>query len=168
MTPLKMQRCQVLHPARWSGTGRAYRPYFQFSNSENLIWSAFRPPPMLRKICAVFSDGRTVLLLTPGTGNMQACLRHQATRDTIRRRRQVTKLPKPIPQHPPFSQRYGFLRIHCYVLALPMPSYKERSAFDAIVGTNDERKILLSRRSSFAGCLCVGPILQQCGACILI
>ena len=45
----------------------------------------------------------------------------QTTRDTIRRRRQVTKLPRPFPQYPPLSQRYRFLRMRCCVLALPMP-----------------------------------------------
>lgn len=99
---------------------------------------------MLRKICAVFSDGRTVLLLTPGTGNMQACLRHQATRDTIRRRRQVTKLPKPIPQHPPFSQRYRFLRMRCCVLALPMPFTRQGA-----LGLRCDRGRMTSGMSSF-------------------
>ncbi len=110
---------------------------------------------MLHKSCAVFSDGRTVLLLTPGTGNMQARLRHKR-RDTIRRRRQVTKLPGPIPQYPPFSQRYRFLRMHCCVLALPMPSYQGGARPSMRSWTNDERYVLLSRRPSFAGCLRIG------------
>lgn len=60
------------------------------------------------KICAVLSGGMTALLPTPGTG---ICKPNMARRrDTNRRRRQVTKLPIPIPQYLPFTLRYGFLR----------------------------------------------------------
>ena len=50
----------------------------------------------------------TALLLTPGTGVCKPGAAHR--RDTDRRRRQVTKLPRPIPQYLPFTLRYGFLR----------------------------------------------------------
>lgn len=60
------------------------------------------------KICAVLSGGMTALLLTPGTG---VCKPNTARwRDTNRRRRQLTKLPIPIPQYLPFTLRYGCLR----------------------------------------------------------
>ena len=60
------------------------------------------------KICAVLSGGMTALLLTPGTG---VCKPSTARwRDTNRRRRQLTKLPIPIPQYLPFTLRYGCLR----------------------------------------------------------
>lgn len=60
------------------------------------------------KICAVLSGGMTALLLTPGTG---VCKPNTARwRDTGRRRRQLTKLPIPIPQYLPFTLRYGCLR----------------------------------------------------------
>ncbi len=60
------------------------------------------------KICAVLSGGMTALLLTPGTGVCKPGMAYQ--RDTNRWRRQVTKLPIPIPQYLPFTLRYGFLR----------------------------------------------------------
>ena len=50
----------------------------------------------------------TALLLTPGTGICKPALVRR--RDTNRRWRQVTKLPRPFPQYPPFILRYGFLR----------------------------------------------------------
>ena len=50
----------------------------------------------------------TALLLTPGTGVCKPALVRR--RDTNRRWRQVTKLPRPFPQHLPFTLRYGFLR----------------------------------------------------------
>ena len=48
----------------------------------------------------------TALLPTPGTGVCKPGAAHR--RDTDKRRRQVTKLPKPIPQYLPFTLRYGF------------------------------------------------------------
>ncbi len=50
----------------------------------------------------------TALLLTPGTGACKPAMvrRHDASGGW----RQVTKLPKPFSQHPPFILRYGFLR----------------------------------------------------------
>ena len=60
------------------------------------------------KICAVLSGGMTALLLIPGTG---VCKPNAARwRDTDRRRRQLTKLPIPVPQYLPFTLRYGCLR----------------------------------------------------------
>ena len=50
----------------------------------------------------------TALLLTPGTGVCKPATVRR--RDTNRRWRQVTKLPRPFPQYPPFILRYGFLR----------------------------------------------------------
>ena len=104
---------------------------------------------------------------SPYTGNMQACLRHKR-RDTIRRRRQVTKLPRPFPQYPPFSQRYRFLRMRCCVLALPMPFTGQGA-----LGLRCDRGRMTSGMSSFlAGrhsqaVFASGPIPQQRGACIL-
>ena len=86
-------------------------------------------------MCAVLSGGMTALLLTPGTGVCKPALvrRH----DTNRRWRQVTKLPKPIPQYPPFILRYGFFVVHPATAALPAPdSHPDVArAFDAIVLT---------------------------------
>ena len=50
----------------------------------------------------------TALLLTPGTGVCKPALVRR--RDTNRRWRQVTKLPRPFPQYLPFTLRYGCLR----------------------------------------------------------
>ena len=50
----------------------------------------------------------TALLLTPGTGICKPALVRR--RDTNRRWRQVTKLPRPFPQYLPFTLRYGYLR----------------------------------------------------------
>ena len=60
------------------------------------------------KICAVLSGGTTALLPTPGTGICKPGMAHR--RDTDKRRRQLTKLPIPIPQYLPFTLRYGRLR----------------------------------------------------------
>ena len=50
----------------------------------------------------------TALLLSPGTGICKPALVRR--RDTNRRWRQVTKLPRPFPQYLPFTLRYGCLR----------------------------------------------------------
>ncbi|MCI9037968.1 MAG: hypothetical protein HFF80_09445 [Oscillospiraceae bacterium] len=47
-------------------------------------------------MCAVLSGGMTALLLTPGTGICKPAMARR--RDTSRRWRQVTKLPRPFPQ----------------------------------------------------------------------
>lgn len=60
------------------------------------------------KICAVLSGGMTALLLIPGTGVCKPGV--ALRRDTDRRRRQLTKLPIPVPQYLPFTLRYGCLR----------------------------------------------------------
>ena len=60
------------------------------------------------KICAVLSGSMTALLPTPGTGVCKPGAAHR--RDTGRRRRQLTKLPIPVPQYLPFTLRYGCLR----------------------------------------------------------
>ena len=58
--------------------------------------------------CAVLSGGMTAFQLAPGTG---VCKPNMASwRGASGRWRQVTKLPRPFPQHPPFDLRYGFLR----------------------------------------------------------
>ena len=50
----------------------------------------------------------TALLLIPGTGVCKPSV--ALRRDTDRRRRQLTKLPIPVPQYLPFTLRYGCLR----------------------------------------------------------
>lgn len=67
-------------------------------------------PRMLKLVyiilCTVFRDGMTAPLLSPGTGIFKPPMvgrRH----DTDRRWRQLTKLPRPFPQYPPFTLRYG-------------------------------------------------------------
>lgn len=65
-------------------------------------------PDRFLKICAVLSGGMTALLPTPGTGVCKPGMAYR--RDTNRRRRQVTKLPIPVPQYLPFTLRYGCLR----------------------------------------------------------
>lgn len=59
-------------------------------------------------LCAVFQGGGTAHLLTPGTG-ISKPLPVKKRHDTDGRRRQLTKLPRPCPQHPPFTLRYGNL-----------------------------------------------------------
>ena len=63
---------------------------------------------LIALLCAVLSGGRAALLLTPGTGVCKPTLVRR--RDTDRRWRQVTKLPRPFPQYLPFTLRYGSLR----------------------------------------------------------
>ena len=96
-------------------------------------------PASHRSMCAVFSGGRTALLLSPGTGVCKPALARR--RDTDRRRRQVTKLPRPIPQYPPFILRYGFFAVHPASAALPAPDSQPgvARAFDAIVLTGRGR-----------------------------
>ena len=50
----------------------------------------------------------TALLLSPGTGVCKPATARR--RDTSRWWRQLTKLPRPIPQYLPFTLRYGSLR----------------------------------------------------------
>ena len=59
---------------------------------------------LIALLCAVLSGDKTALLLTPGTGVCKPALVRR--RDTDRRWRQVTKLPKPFPQYLPFTLRY--------------------------------------------------------------
>ena len=91
-------------------------------------------------MCAVLSGGMTALLLTPGTGICKPDL--ASRRDTSRRWRQVTKLPRPFPQHLPFTLRYGCLRCVSRLAALPEPSDHPGVArtFDVIALTSRERK----------------------------
>ena len=86
-------------------------------------------------MCAVLSGGMTTLLLTPGTGVCKPTL--VRWRDTNRRWRQLTKLPRPFPQYPPFILRYGFFAVHPASMALPAPDSHPGVArtFDAIVLT---------------------------------
>ena len=77
----------------------------------------------------------TALLLTPGTGVCKPALVRR--RDTNRRWRQVTKLPRPFPQYPRFILRYGFFAAHPTSMALPAADSYPGVArtFDAIVLT---------------------------------
>ena len=61
-------------------------------------------------VYTVFSGDRTALLLTPGMGICKSAMVRR--RDTNRWWQQVTvpNLPKPIPQYPPLTLRYGYLR----------------------------------------------------------
>ncbi len=92
--PVRSHRFQTARPASF------WRIFYLCHTAYNLM-------------CAVLSGGGTALLLSPGTGNMQVRLRHRR-RDTSRRRRQLTKLPGPIPQNPPLTLRYGCLRLSCH------------------------------------------------------
>ena len=97
----------------------------------------------------------TALLLTPGTGICKPAMARR--RDTSRRWRQVTKLPRPFPQYLPFTLRYGCLR------CLPrLRRYQRRTSrpgvartFDVIALTGRERKEItpftpaLARRQSW-------------------
>ena len=68
----------------------------------------------------------TALLLTPGTGVCKPAYRQ---RDTDRWRRQVTRLPRPIPQYPPLTLRYGKVRLlHCALVATHTSQQALRSA----------------------------------------
>ena len=82
----------------------------------------------------------TALLLTPGTGVCKPGAAYR--RDTSRRRRQVTKLPIPIPQYLPFTLRYGYLRFiprlrHCHA---PDSHAVVARAFDAIGLTGRDKR----------------------------
>ena len=82
-----------------TGTSGQNKEYVLFSgtDSHNSIKS---------HSCAVLSGDGIALLLTPGTGISKPPMvskRH----DTDGRWRQVTKLPRPCPQYPPFTLRYG-------------------------------------------------------------
>ena len=57
-------------------------------------------------LCAVLSGDGIALLPTPGTG-ISKPLTVDERHDTDDRWRQVTKLPRPCPQYPPFTLRYG-------------------------------------------------------------
>ena len=104
--------------------------------------------PASRLFRTVLSDNMIVLLLTPGT--VSGITERGISRppmvgkrhDTDGRWRQLTKLPRPIPQYPPFILRYGYLRCVPHLTALPAPSSHPgvARAFDAIVLTGRERK----------------------------
>lgn len=59
-------------------------------------------------MCVVFSDGGTVLMLAPDTGICKPAVARR--RDANRWGRRLTGPPTPIPQHLPFTLRYGQLR----------------------------------------------------------
>ena len=92
-------------------------------------------------MCAVLSGGMTALLLTPGTGVCKPALVRR--RDTNRRWRQVTKLPRPFPQYPPFILRYGFFAAHPTSMALP-----EADSYPGVARTFDAI-VLTGRRTRF-------------------
>lgn len=80
-------------------------------------------------------------------------------RDTDRRRRQLTRLPKPFPQYPPFTLRYGMMRLlrraSGAVCAGQWPWGSART-FDVIVLTErGMRPHLLPLHPHSAGSLCV-------------
>ena len=98
-------------------------------------------------ICAVLSGNGIALLLTPGTGISKPLMVNKR-HDTDGRWRQVTKLPRPCPQYPPFTLRYGnmtgpsfaggswrFRHYHCRSQALRVPA----RAFDVILLTGQDR-----------------------------
>ena len=60
--------------------------------------------------CAVFSGGGTALLLTPAWEYASPSAANRR-RDTDRWRRQLTRLPRPFPQYPPLTLRYGMTRL---------------------------------------------------------
>ncbi len=108
---------QVLHPARIRqahfGVGcRSYRK--QGTSGQGKEYALFSGTGSRNSIkshsCAVLSGDGIALLLTPGTGISKPPMvskRH----DTDGRWRQVTKLPRPCPQYPPFTLRYGNLLV---------------------------------------------------------
>ena len=91
-------------------------------------------------MCAVLSGGMTALLLTPGTGICKPALVRR--RDTNRRWRQVTKLPRPFPSVSPFYPAIRVFAVPPASAALPAPDNHPGVArtFDAIVLTGRERK----------------------------
>ena len=99
-------------------------------------------------ICAVLSGNGIALLLTPGTG-ISKPLTVNKRHDTDGRWRQMTKLPRPCPQYPPFTLRYGnmtgpsfaggswrFRHYHCRSQTLRVPA----RAFDVILSTGQDRE----------------------------
>ena len=145
---------QVLHPARIRqahfGVGcRSYRK--QGTSGQGKEYALFSGTGSRNSIkshsCAVLSGDGIALLLTPGTGISKPPMvskRH----DTDGRWRQVTKLPRPCPQYPPFTLRYGnmtgssfaggswrFRHYHCRSQALRVPA----RAFDVILLTGQDR-----------------------------
>ena len=120
------------------------------------------------KICAVLSGGMTALLLTPGTG---VCKPNTARwRDTNRRRRQLTKLPIPIPQYLPFTLRYGCLRRIPRLRRCHAPDSHAgiARAFDAIGLTGRNRGFHLLSLSLAAGSRGAGWLMQDAVTYILI
>lgn len=86
----------------------------------------------------------TALLLSPGTGVCKPNL--AGWRDTNRRWRQVTKLPRPFPQYLPFTLRYGSLRCVPRLRRCHTPDSRPGVArtFDVIALTGRERKGITS------------------------
>ena len=65
----------------------------------------------------------------PRHGEYSSRLRLHKRHDTDGRRRQLTKLPKPCPQYPPFTLRYGYMLVLpasqlMAIPALPAPGYR--------------------------------------------
>ncbi len=113
------------------------------------------------KMCAVLSGGMTALLLSPGTG---VCKPNTARwRDTNRRRRQLTKLPIPIPQYLPFTLRYGCLRRIPRLRRCHAPDSHAgiARAFDAIGLTGRNRGFHLLSLSLAAGSRGAGWLMQD-------
>lgn len=96
------------------------------------------PQRPVSQSCAVFSGDWIALLLTPGTGVCKHVCGDRR-RDTDGWWRQVTKLPRPIPQYPPFTLRYGFVRLlrrACGVTSAVQLEQGAARTFDAIVLTD--------------------------------
>ena len=117
--------------------------------------------------CAVFSGGRTALLLTPGTREYASPPAANRRRDTDRGRRQLTRLPKPLPQYPPLTLRYGTMRLlRCasgVACAGQWPWVPART-FDVIVLTEQRYALTplpasLSRRQSMRPKPCRSKVL---------
>lgn len=65
----------------------------------------------------------------PRHGEYSSRLRLHKRHDTDGRRRQLTKLPKPCPQYPPFTLRYGYMLVLpasrlMAIPTLPAPGYR--------------------------------------------
>ena len=115
---------QVLHPA----SGNAAPGCF------GALWRASvcpaRVPVEIRNPKAVpYCQAARPPYCSPPAREYSSRLRLHKRHDTDGRRRQLTKLPKPCPQYPPFTLRYGYMLVLpasrlMAIPALPAPGYR--------------------------------------------
>ena len=79
----------------------------------------------------------------PRHGEYASPLATNQRRDTDRRRRQLTRLPRPFPQYPPFTLRYGIMRLLRYASGAAYAgqwTWGSARTFDMIVLTERETR----------------------------